>query len=486
MATVGALQSRAKYQAKWQAGVKAKLRQAEREGKAVLTFKQFVSRVMPAYQWYRHCEVLAQALQDVADGKRRRVMVFMPPRHGKSQLASRLFPAYYLYRHPQRFVGINSYAADLAYTFSRICRENYREVGGEIKDDSGQIKHWETTEGGGLWAAGVGGPITGKGFHLGLIDDPLKNHAEAFSETIRNGQKEWYDSTFSTREEPGGAQIVILTRWHEDDLAGWLLARELEGEGSPEQWHVVNLPAIAEEKRLELPPSCTAEPDWRKPGQPLCPERYPLDRLEKFKRNPYFWSALFQQRPSPLEGDYFKRDWWQYYERPPELDTVCISFDCAFKETSTSDFVVGQVWGRAEGRYYLLDQYRARTDINGTLAAVQALSAKWPQARAKLIEDKANGSAVIDLLKRKVPGLIPVQPEGGKVPRAVAVSPYVQSGNVFLPEKTPWLLDFIEEFAAFPNGANDDQVDAATQAINWLERYGRPPERRQARSRSNW
>ncbi|MBD2261356.1 phage terminase large subunit [Pseudanabaena sp. FACHB-2040] len=453
----------------------AKKRQAEASDK-VLTFREFVCQVMPSYQWYRHCEVLADILQEVADGKRHRLMIFMPPRHGKSQLTSRLFPAYYLYRHPERFVGISSYAADLAHGFSRICRENYRKVGGQIKNDSGQIKHWETVSGGGLWAAGVGGPITGKGYHLGLIDDPLKNHAEAFSETIRRGQKEWYESTFATREEPGGAQIVILTRWHEDDLAGWLLGREVgdDEESPPEHWHVVNLPAIAEDEAIKIPDTCTLEPDWRQPGQPLCPERYSLSRLAKFRKNPYFWAALFQQRPSPLEGDYFKRDWWQFYQQPPaKFDRVIISGDCAFKETSSSDFVVLQVWGVVGGLYYLLDQVRGRMDINATLTAVQALSAKWPQARAKLIEDKANGPAVIDLLKRKLPGMIPVNPEGGKVARAVAVSPYVQSGNVFLPESARWVLDFIEEFAAFPNGSHDDQVDAMTQAINWLETEAR-------------
>jgi len=164
---------------------------AAAETAPVLSFREFVSKVRPRYQWYKHCEILAAVLQRVADDDLTRLMIFMPPRHGKSELASRLFPAYYLYRHPERFVGLSSYAADLAYTFSRICRENYLTIGGEIKDDSGQIKHWETAAGGGLWAAGVGGPITGKGFHLGLIDDPLKNSQEAFSSKVRQTQQDW-------------------------------------------------------------------------------------------------------------------------------------------------------------------------------------------------------------------------------------------------------------------------------------------------------
>ncbi|MBD1995245.1 phage terminase large subunit [Leptolyngbya sp. FACHB-541] len=458
------------------AAVELELRRRREEERRSLSFREFVNRVYPRYQWYRHCEVLANVLQRVADGNLKRVLVFMPPRGGKSQLASKLFPAYLLYKHPQKWVGINSYAAELAYTFSRASRDAYRDIGGVLREDASAVKNWETPEGGGCWAAGVGGPITGKGFgSCGIIDDPLKNAEEAMSDRIRSKQKDWYGSTFYTRAEPDAAIVVVQTRWHEDDLSGWLIGQERSGE-DPENWHVVNFEAIKEETAQDFPASCTIEPDWRQAGEALNPERFDLKKLKRIKGKvgTLFWSALYQQRPSPLEGDYFKRSWWQFYrELPDRFDEVVLSWDCAFKETKSSDFVVGQVWGKLGGRYYLLDQIRDRMDINSTLQAIRILAARYPDAHAKLIEDKANGSAVVDLLKREVSGLIPIEPEGGKVVRAVAIAPYVEAGNIFLPDSSiaPWIHDFILEFSQFPNGVYDDQVDACTQAINWLESH---------------
>jgi hypothetical protein len=209
------------------------------------SFREFVSRVNPRYRWYRHCEVLAGVLQRVADGEIDRLLIFMPPRHGKSECVSRLFSAYYLSRFPDRWVGVNSYGADLAYTLSRSARENYARFGGTISGDSSAVKHWETGRGGGLWAAGVGGPITGKGWSLGIIDDPLKNAEEANSPLIRAKHKEWYGSTFYTREEPGGAIIGVMTRWHEDDLFGWLLEESTRG---GDEWFVISMPAVGDDE----------------------------------------------------------------------------------------------------------------------------------------------------------------------------------------------------------------------------------------------
>lgn len=283
-----------------------------------LTFRAFVDLVNPRYVWYKHCQVLADVLQRVADGDLRRVMVFMPPRHGKSELVSRLFSAYYLYRHPDHFVGINSYAADLAYTFSRSARDNFTRAGGVLRDDASAVKHWLTTNDGGLWAAGVGGPITGKGGHLLIIDDPLKNAEEAASETIRAKHKDWYGSTLYTRLEPSGSLVVVQTRWNEDDLSGYLLDNEKE---EPEYWHIVNMPAIADNDPLDFPVSCTIEPDDRIDGAALCPERFPIERLNKIRANPsvteYFFSALFQQKPTPKSGNFFHRDWFTIVEVAP-------------------------------------------------------------------------------------------------------------------------------------------------------------------------
>jgi predicted phage terminase large subunit-like protein len=311
-------------------------------------------------------------------------------------------------------------------------------------------------------------------------EKPQTNSSQALStyeivgdvvlEVVESGVEHVFDIQVDRTENfIANGLVSHNTRWHEDDLSGWLLANELE---EPEGWHVVSLPAIKEPVNLQLPPTCTLESDWREPGEPVCPERTSLARLEKIRGTigTYFWGALYQQHPTPLEGDFFNRkDWRRYDNAPTQFEHVVLSFDCAFKETKSSDFVVGIVVGKVGGDYYVLDVLRDRTDINGTLAMVQDLSAKWPMARAKLVEDKANGPAVIDLLRRRIAGMLPVNPQGGKIARAAAVSPYVESGNVWLPRSAPWVSDFVEEMASFPNGAYDDQVDAFSQAINWLE-----------------
>lgn len=462
-----------------------------------LTFRQFIAKVNPKYQFYRHLEKLIAILQRVADGDINRLMVFMAPRHGKSETISRLFTAYYLYRHPERWVGINCYADALASTLSRNARENYRAAGGKMNPSAEGMHHWETADGGGMWAAGVGGPITGKGFHLGLIDDPVKNAQEASSALIRERHKDWYKSTFSTREEPNAAIVVVQTRWNDDDLSGWLLSQEVGEDEMPERWHVVSMPAIKGHKEQEFPPTCTVEIDDRQIGEALCPERYDAEKLAKIRRRigAYYWNALYDQRPSPDEGGIFKRHWWRYWkpvgvnlppiqvrladgtlaeieavDLPEQFDEVMQSWDCAFKDTQKSDFIAGQVWARSGANRYMLDYYKDRADIIETMAQIERFTAKWPKAYAKLIEDKANGPAVMQILGRKIAGLIPVEPEGGKIVRAHAASPPVESGNVYLPHPALylWVNGFIDSCAGFPNLANDDDVDAFTQAmIRW-------------------
>lgn len=441
---------------------------------AKMSFREFIYKVKPKYKWYLHCEKLASVLQRVADDEIKRLMVFEPPRHGKSEMVSRLFPAYYLYRHPERFVGINSYAANLSYTFSRAVRDNYKEVG-ELRDDAAAVDYWLLPQGGGVWAAGVGGPITGKGFHLGLIDDPLKNAQEALSDTIRNGHKEWYDSTFATREEPDGAIIVVQTRWHEDDLSGWLLSRENQEDMEPERWHIVNLPAVCEDSAPQFPLTCTVEPDWRLPGEALCPERYPLFKLRKFQKNRYFWSALYQQRPTPADGEVFKASWFNFYSELPEhFPLLVLSVDATFKETSDGSFVVLQLWGVIWPNFYLIDQMRDRMGYLATCEAIEVMIKRWKsvygEPHAKLIEDKANGPAIIEEISRRFPGVIPCEPQGGKLVRAHAASPFYQAGNIYLPAKhlMSWVDDHVDEFIAFPRGNSDDQVDAATQFLVYM------------------
>jgi predicted phage terminase large subunit-like protein len=390
-------------------------------------------------------------------------MVLMPPRHGKSELVSRYFPAWYIGVFPDKRIILVSYEADFAATWGRKARDLLEEHGPSlfgirVSGKSSAANRWDI-EGheGGMITAGVNGPITGKGADIGIIDDPVKNDQEAMSVTYQERTYEWYKSTFRTRLQRDGAIILIMTRWNENDLAGKLLAAQEE---DGEKWEVVNLPAIAEEGDLL----------GRDPGQPLCPDLFTIEALRSIEKavGSFWWASLYQQRPSPAEGGILKRNWWQYYRQTPDrFDEVIQSWDMAFKDTKTADFVVGQVWGRKGADKYLLDQVRDRMDFPATVQAVRSLSAKWPQARNKLVEDKANGPAVIATLKNEIPGLIAVNPEGGKVVRAQAASPDIEAGNVYLPDPSvaPWVHDFIEECAAFPNGANDDQVDAMTQAL---------------------
>lgn len=483
---------------------RAELERRRREGageQKPLSFREFIARVNPKYQFYRHLDNLIAVLQKVADGEITRLMVFMPPRHGKSETISRLFTAYYLHRHPERWVGVNSYADALASTLSRNARENYREAGGGMNPAAEGMHHWETAQGGGMWAAGVGGPITGKGFHLGLIDDPVKNAQEARSALIRERHKDWYRSTFGTREEPGAAIVVVQTRWNDDDLSGWLLAQEGNEDDLPERWHIVCMPAIKEHKATVFPATCTVEADDRQPGEALCPERYDLTKLGKLKRRvgTYYWNSLYQQGPSPDEGDIFKRFHWRYWrprgvelpavvvrladgsiieiapvELPETFEQMLQSWDLAFKDTKSSDFVAGQVWSRVGADKFLLDYFKERAGIVASMEKIAHFRLKWPKATAILVEDKANGPAVIEMMQGRIEGLIAVEPEGGKVSRAYAAQPEVEAGNVYLPHPVlfPWVSGFVDSCAGFPNAAHDDDVDAFTQALTRMRQGG--------------
>jgi len=444
-------------------------------GLGVGSFTDFVSRVNPRYQWYPHVKQLAAILQRVADGEINRLMIFMPPRHGKSELVSRLFSAYYLLRHPKRWVGINSYAAELAYTFSRNARDNFIRQGGKIKDDAAAVKHWETGNGGGFWAAGVGGPITGKGFHLGIIDDPIKNAEEAASETIRAKHRDWYDSTFSTREEPGAAIVVIQTRWNEGDLSGYLLDKESE---EPEGWHIVHFEAIKEPERPSYPGTCTLEPDPRKVGEPLAPLRYPLDKLEKIARRigSYFWAALYQQRPSPREGGMFKREWFDIVATAPKGAHFVRYWDKAGTKDAGA-YTAGVLLAAHKGTYYFCDMIMGQWEaaerervISQTLAADDA---KYGRVYTYVEQEPGSGgkeSAQATIIRN--PGYV-VQadkPTGDKVLRAEPLAAQCEARNVKMINAS-WNQRALDILTSFPNGIKD-MVDAASGAFKYLPHVG--------------
>lgn len=416
-----------------------------------------------------HIEAIERAVIAALQAGDQLLTVEAPVRHGKSWYLDHYLPAWFLAMHPTLNVGLASYEHRFAASWGQRARDTLEEFGasyGVRVDPNVRSRDWWQIEkhGGSMRSMGVGGPITGKGFDLLIIDDPVKNRAEAESEVYRTAAWEWLESTALTRLEPGGVCVLAMARWHEDDLVGRVHA-EMGAE-----WTRLSIPAIAEE----------GDPLGRPVGAALWPQRYPIARLERIQRRvgAYWFNALYQQRPSPPTGRIFQRADWQTYYAPQPLETfdrLVWSWDMAFKGNADSDYVVAQAWGRRGADFYLLHQQRERLDYPATKALVQGnyRDAQWAPIRRVLIEDKANGSAIIADLRHEVPGLIGVPTPDGKLARAHRVSPYVASHNVHLPspELAPWIAGFIDEAAAFPAGANDDQVDAFTQAVSDLASY---------------
>lgn len=394
----------------------------------------------------------------------------MPPRHGKSLTTTVRFPAWWLGRNPEKRVIIAAHTASLAYTFSRRVRNEFAEFGGEVfgervSDDSSAVDKWELHERrGGVVAAGVGGPITGQGADLMVVDDPVKDAEAASSETQRAAAIDWWRTTARTRLHPGGAVVLVMTRWHEADLAGWLLSEMQQGTG--EDWETLTLPMVDDAGRI------------------LWPERYDAEEVANIRRavGSRAWEALYQQRPTPADGAIFKKDWFRHRykanELPEKFDELALSVDCAFKGTEDSDFVVIGAWGRKGAKKYKLGQARGRWDFVQTCTELRRFLAETRKAHGSrfkgdpsvYIEDKANGPAVISALNDDVSRLIAVDPEGGKVARANAVAPTLEAGDVLFPEDSaaPWMDGFVAECLSFPNGKNDDQVDEMTQALRKL------------------
>lgn len=415
-----------------------------------------------------------------------RLVISMPPQEGKSQRASRRFPLWCLTQNPDLRIAIASYEMNTARRWGRTIRDdiaqNTEEIGLRVREDLSAQGEWQLAgHEGGVYSAGVGGALTGRPVDLLIIDDPVKGREQADSPTIREKTWDWWTDSASTRLAPGAPVILILTRWHNDDLAGRLLAAE-----DGKRWRVVNIPAQADHR----PERGETDPLGREPGEFMLSAR----DTEKAKRNwprikvqagPRTWASLYQGRPTPGEGGIFPAEWRRYTERLhiDRPDGTCWvpgvgrddhelvqSWDFTFKDTKASDYVVGQVWLRIGVTAYLLDMVRARMNFNDSCNAMLALTAKWPQALAKFVEDKANGPAVMNSLAQRVPGMIPIEPEGSKTARANAISPFAHAGNIVLPDPSilPNVEELVEEAKSFPAGAHDDTIDAMSQATNRL------------------
>jgi len=375
-------------------------------------------------------------------------------------LSTQFFPAWYLGRNPKRSIITASYGQELADDFGRRVRNLvsdplHRSIfpASRLADDSTSMRRFNTTAGGSYYAVGRGGPITGRGANALIIDDPLKDREEAYSDTIRRALHEWYCYVAYTRLQPGAAIVLVQTRWHEDDLAGRML-RERSSD-----CEVLSLSAIAE-----------TDESFRHEGEALWPQKFPLEMLKQIHVaiGDAAWASLYQQRPSAAEGTIFKRGWWRRFKDPPQCKRVIQSWDTAFKTGTENDYSVCTTWGVTENGYYLLWVWRGRVEFPELKRRMSMLAEQWNPS-AILIEDKASGQSLIQELKyASALPIIPVKVDTDKRVRAEAVTPLIEAGKVYLPESAPWLNDYVDELAGFPTAVHDDAVDSTTQALNWL------------------
>ncbi len=415
---------------------------ARQSRKSLLSFTEFTN---PLYKRARHHELIAQKLEAVERGDIDRLMIFMPPRHGKSELASKRFPAWCLGRQPRRQIIAASYNSDLASDFGRNVRNIVAEPefgqvfpSVSLAPDSQAANRMNTNAGGAYVAAGVGTAVTGRGADIALIDDPFKDREEADSERRRDVVWDWYRSTLFTRLMPGGAIVIILTRWHEDDLAG----RLLEAEG--DQWDVLSMPAIDD-------------------GKALWPEWYNIDALTRIKNTigPREWSALYQQRPQPDEGTFFKREWFGTWDTLPKLRYYGTS-DYAVTDNG-GDFTVHTVWGiDSNGDVYRVAQWKGQTTSDVWIERKLDFIARW-KPLCWFGEGGVIQKAIEPMLKRRMRErnvhcrLEWLSSVHDKPTRARSFQAMAATGRVKFEQGAD-----LSEFLVFPAGKNDDEVDTAS------------------------
>ena len=434
-----------------------------------------------------HHKVLLKELQAVADGKVDRLMVIMPPGSAKSTYSTVLFPAAWYQKHRRGQIISASYNQEKANEFSEMVMRNIREnsltLGYGFNRE--RMVGWDITCGGTYRAVGIGGPVTGRRADLIIIDDPVKSQEEADSDTVRNSTWKWYSSDLYTRLKPGGAIILVQTRWHEDDLAGRLIKGMSEGR---DQWRVINLPAIAE----------GSDPLGRKPGEALWPDWQDEAALARIRRNvgERAWSALYQGQPRPAEGSIIKSTWWRPWTDPlPTPDITIVSLDLAYTEKQQNDPCACTVWDVTTGndfrskcimRFAWAERLEFPDLIPALLETVQAYKKPHVPMRV-LIEGKGPGLSAVQELRRRVPALNvhAISPVASKEARAHSVTAMFQEGIVHVvanmvegedgerkPAFKPWAEMVINECAAFPLGAHDDLTDTVTQFLRHVRDLG--------------
>ena len=438
-------------------------------------FIAFVNKVWPSFIAGRHHARMAAAFEEVANGTCKRLIINMPPRHTKSEFASYLLPAWFLGRFPGKKVIQTSHTAELAVGFGRKVRnlvdsDVYKSIfpGVGLQADSKAAGRWATNHGGDYFAIGVGGAVTGKGADILIIDDPHSEQEATIAETspeVYDKTYEWYTSGPRQRLQPGGAIVIVMTRWSKKDLTGQVLKSALQRSG--EEWKVIEFPAIL--------PS----------GNPLWPEFWPIEQLEALRNElpAGKWQAQYQQQPTSDVNAIIKREWWRVWEKddPPYCDFVIQSWDTAFLKTQRSDYSACTTWGVfyqdddngvQQANIILLNSFKKRMEFPELKSKAMEEYKSW-NPDALIVEAKASGTPL--LFELRAMG-IPVQeytPSKGndKIARLNAVADIFASGRVWVPN-THWADELVEEVASFPSGEHDDLVDSTSQALLRFRRGG--------------
>ena len=439
---------------------KIKLHQKEKESRVKDDFLEFVKHMWPEFVEGYHHKIIAEKFNKLATGEIKRLIVNMPPRHTKSEFASNYLPAWMIGRNPKLKIIQTTHTAELAVRFGRkaknvIDSSEYQEVfKTKLQEDSKAAGRWETEGGGEYFAAGVGGAITGRGADLLIIDDPHKEQ-DAMSKEGFDKAYEWYTSGPRQRLQPGGAIVVVMTRWSTKDLTGRLMQGQKEVKG--DQWEVIEFPAIM--------PS----------GLPVWPEYWNLNELEKVEATLPIakWNAQWMQAPTAEEGAIIKRDWWQDWphDNPPVTEFIIQSYDTAFLKKETADYSAITTWGmfrddENQMHIILLDAEKDRYEFPELRRVAHESYLFW-RPQMVLIEAKASGIPLTHELSRMGIPVVNYTPSKGndKHVRVNTVAPFFESGRVWAPMHKQYAQEVIEECAAFPNGDHDDYVDSMTQAI---------------------
>ena len=449
-----------------------------------LTFvKVFAPTLVSDFKMGRHIKLLCSKLQGVVDGDIKRLMVFLPPRSSKSLICSKLFPAWYIGNFSNHEIMSVSHSDQLASDFGRTVRdivntEKFQRIfkGVALRSDVKAAGKWKTNKNGSYYAAGVRSQVAGRGANIALLDDVMSEE-DSFSQTGRKYIKEWYPAGLRTRLMPNGSIIIINTRYHYDDLCGWLLKQEKTAEQSTYPWEVISIPAWLNEEAaelLDLPVGSSYFPEWKSD------EILRIDEQEiRASNGARYWNSLYMQDPSPDDGGIIKKkyiQWWEY-EDPPECQFIIQTYDTAFSTSRTADYSVIQTWGifhdydedyGHSSHLILLGNTRGRYEYPELRRIAQELYKDF-RPDVCIIERKASGQSLIQDMRRAGLPVLDYLPDKDKVARVYASTPMMEAGRVWLPKNKIWADDLFSECMSFPNGSHDDQVDCLTMAIHYMK-----------------